>query len=62
MCDGISIVTNYRTQFSRILREGSFSELMERMKEKALVAQLKKSIPEVDAASLYSRYSFSSHP
>ncbi len=44
VCDGISIVTNYRTQFSRILREGSFSELMERMKEKALVAQVTEKV------------------
>lgn len=36
--DGVSIVANYQTQFSRILREGSFSELMERMRQKALIA------------------------
>ena len=40
ICDGVSIVTNYQTQFSRILREGSFSDLMEHMKQKALIAQL----------------------
>lgn len=38
--DGASIVANYRTQFSRILREGSFSDLMEYMKQKALVAKV----------------------
>lgn len=38
--DGISIVANYQTQFSRILREGSFAELMERMKEKGVVAKV----------------------
>lgn len=38
--DGASIVANYHTQFSRILREGSFSDLMEYMKQKALVAQV----------------------
>lgn len=39
ICDGVSIVTNYQTQFSRILREGSFSDLMEHMKQKALIAK-----------------------
>ena len=24
ICDGVSIITNYQTQFSRILREGPF--------------------------------------
>lgn len=38
--DGASIVANYQTQFSRILREGSFSELMERMRQKAPIAAL----------------------
>lgn len=38
--DGASIVANYQTQFSRILREGSFAELMERMKQKGLVAKV----------------------
>lgn len=38
--DGASIVANYQMQFSRILREGSFSDLMEYMKQKALVAQV----------------------
>ena len=36
--DGASIVGTYRAQFSRILREGSFSDLMEFLKQKALVA------------------------
>jgi phospholipid transport system substrate-binding protein len=44
VCDGVSIVTNYQTQFSRILREGSFSDLMEHMKQKALIAQLAERI------------------
>ena len=38
--DGVSIVTNYQTQFSRILREGSFSDLMEHMRQKALIAKV----------------------
>ena len=36
--DGASIVATYHAQFSRILREGSFSDLMEFLKQKALVA------------------------
>ncbi|HNG52847.1 MAG TPA: ABC transporter substrate-binding protein, partial [Nitrospira sp.] len=36
--DGASIVATYQTQFSRILREGSFSDLMEFLKQKAVVA------------------------
>ncbi|MCC2642446.1 MAG: uncharacterized protein K0S45_2859 [Nitrospira sp.] len=38
--DGVSIVANYQAQFSRILREGSFAELMERMKQKGIVAKI----------------------
>jgi ABC-type transport system involved in resistance to organic solvents, auxiliary component len=38
--DGASIVANYQAQFSRILRDGSFAELMERMKQKGLVAKV----------------------
>ncbi len=36
--DGTSIVATYHAQFSRILREGSFSDLMEYLKQKAVVA------------------------
>jgi phospholipid transport system substrate-binding protein len=36
--DGASIVATYHAQFSRILREGSFSDLMEFLKQKAVVA------------------------
>lgn len=36
--DGASIVASYHTQFTRILREGSFSDLMEYLKLKAPVA------------------------
>ena len=42
--DGVSVVTNYQTQFSRILREGSFSDLMEHMRQRALVANLAERI------------------
>jgi phospholipid transport system substrate-binding protein len=44
ICDGVSIVTNYQTQFSRILREGSFSDLMEHMKQKALIAKVTRRV------------------
>ena len=44
--DGASIVANYHLQFSRILRDGSFSDLMEYMKHKALVARV---IEKVDS-------------
>lgn len=36
--DGASIVATYHAQFSRILRDGSFSDLMEFLKQKAVVA------------------------
>ncbi|MCW5798571.1 MAG: ABC transporter substrate-binding protein [Nitrospira sp.] len=36
--DGASIVATYHAQFSRILREGSFLDLMEFLKQKAVVA------------------------
>jgi phospholipid transport system substrate-binding protein len=35
--EDISIVANYRSQFSRILAHGSFDDLMRRLKEKELV-------------------------
>ena len=44
VCDGVSIVTNYRTQFSRIMREGSFLELMEHMKQQALLAKVTEKV------------------
>lgn len=51
--DGASIVANYRTQFSRILREGSFLDLMEHLRQKALVATVfDKLIPAQGSADL----------
>ena len=44
VCDGVSIVTNYRTQFARIMREGSFLELMEHMKQQALLAKVTEKV------------------
>ena len=34
--DGASIMAKYQAQFTRILREGSFSDLMEYLKQKAV--------------------------
>ena len=36
--DGSSIMAKYQAQFTRILREGSFSDLMEYLKQKAIIA------------------------
>ena len=36
--DGASIMAKYQAQFTRILREGSFSDLMEYLKQKAVIA------------------------
>lgn len=36
--DGSSIMAKYQAQFTRILREGSFSDLMEYLKQKAVIA------------------------
>ena len=32
--DGISLVANYRAQFDRVIRDGSYGELVERMRER----------------------------
>lgn len=37
--DGASIVRNYRTQFSRIIRDNSYAGLVERMKQRALTVK-----------------------
>ena len=39
MIDGASIVSNYRAQFASIMRNSSYTDLVERMKEKALVVK-----------------------
>ncbi len=33
--EGVSLVNNYRTQFTQIIRSGSYSDLVKRLKEKA---------------------------
>jgi phospholipid transport system substrate-binding protein len=37
--DGTSIVRNYRTQFSRIIRDNSYAGLVEKMKQRALTVK-----------------------
>ena len=37
--DGASIVRNYRTQFSRIIRDSAYAGLVEKMKQKALTVK-----------------------
>jgi phospholipid transport system substrate-binding protein len=37
--DGVSIVRNYRTQFSRIIRDNSYAGLVEKMKQRALTVK-----------------------
>ena len=37
--DGASIVSNYRAQFASIMRNSSYTELVERMKEKTLIVK-----------------------
>ena len=37
--DGASIVHNYRAQFASIIRDGSYVELVERMREKTYVVK-----------------------
>jgi len=46
--DGASIVRNYRTQFTRIIRDSSYEGLVERMRERALVVKLfEKTAPAI---------------
>jgi ABC-type transporter MlaC component len=33
--DGVSLVANYKTQFSRITQRGSFAELLKALRQKA---------------------------
>jgi len=33
--DGVSLVNNYRGQFSKILRNGSYAELIEQLRKKS---------------------------
>ena len=46
--DGASIVSNYRTQFSRIIQENSYAGLLERMKQRALTVKwFEKTTPAI---------------
>jgi len=33
--DGVSLMANYKTQFSRIIQRGSFADLLKALREKA---------------------------
>ena len=41
--DGVSLVKNYRSQFDRIIRSGSYADLVDKMRKKALERQSPKS-------------------
>lgn len=46
--DGTSIVSNYRTQFSRIIRNSTYAGLLEKMKQRALtVKRFEKTAPAI---------------
>jgi len=46
--DGTSIVRNYRTQFSRIIRDGAYAGLVEKMKQRAqTVKRFEKTAPAI---------------
>jgi phospholipid transport system substrate-binding protein len=46
--DGVSTVRNYRTQFSRIIRDNAYAGLVEKMKQKALsVKWFEKTTPAI---------------
>jgi ABC-type transporter MlaC component len=41
--EDVSLVNNYRSQFSRVLEKSSFKELLERMRQKTFSAPKMKS-------------------
>jgi phospholipid transport system substrate-binding protein len=42
VADGVSLVKNYRSQFHKIIRESSYQELVEKLRERTLVEETKK--------------------
>ena len=40
--DGVSLVSNYRSQFQRIIRENSFEELLKKLRERTATEETKK--------------------
>ena len=40
--DGVSLVSNYRSQFQKIIRESSFEELVSKLRERSLSSETKK--------------------
>jgi phospholipid transport system substrate-binding protein len=39
--DGVSLVSNYRSQFQKIIRESSYEELVKRLSERTLTEEKK---------------------
>lgn len=39
--DGVSLVSNYRSQFQKIIREGSYEELVKRLRERTVTEEKK---------------------
>ena len=40
--DGVSLVSNYRSQFQRIIRENSFEELLKKLRERTVTEETKR--------------------
>jgi len=40
--DGVSLVSNYRSQFQKIIRESSFEELVNKLRERSVSSDTKK--------------------
>ena len=40
--DGVSLVSNYRSQFQKIIRESSYGELVKKLRERAIQSETKK--------------------
>jgi phospholipid transport system substrate-binding protein len=40
--DGVSLVSNYRSQFQKIIRESSFEELLKKLRERTVTEETKR--------------------
>jgi len=40
--DGVSLVSNYRSQFQKIIRESSYEELLKKLRERTVTEETKK--------------------
>ena len=51
--DGASMVSNYKAQFDHIIRDGSYAGLLERMRQRNLIAKLfERTVPAVPMSSI----------